>query len=107
LFAGIFIFGYWVFAAGLAGAILAVVLAYWKILDTGQKPLPISPPPAPGSDLPTVLKALYVQRSFTEFAIDVQGKSDSALYEQFGRFIEDTKPQNNAEPTQRPGVVGV
>lgn len=107
LLAGIVKFGFWVFAAGLIGLLAAVFLTYRKIMNTGQKPLPTSPASAPGSDLPTVLKALYMQRSFTKFAIDVQGVSDSTLHEQFGRFIEDHKPQNNAEPTQRPGVIGV
>jgi hypothetical protein len=95
---------------GLAAALLAYgvgLLGYRKIMDTGALPFPTSPPPAPSSDLPTILKALFLQRPFTDFAIDAQGKSDQALFDDFGRFITDNKPQNLAEPTQRPGVIGV
>jgi len=97
----------WLFAVGLFGVGLSAFLGYRKIMDTGALPFPTSPPPAPSSDLPTILKALYLQRPFIDFAIDAQGKSDQALFDDFGRFITDNKPQSLAEPTQRPGVIGV
>jgi hypothetical protein len=91
----------------LLGLGLSGFLGYRKIMDTGAAPFPTSPAPAPSSDLPTILKALHLQRAFTDFAIDAQGNSDQTLFEDFGRFIKDNKPHNLAEPTQRPGVIGV
>ena len=72
-----------------------------------EAPFPASTAPAPGSDLPTVLKALYVQRSFTELAISVQGKSDQELYNAFGAFVTAHRPDTVGAPTQPPGVIGV
>ena len=97
----------WLSFAGLLALILVVFLAYRKVMDTAQVPFPKSPPPAPSSDLPTVLKALYLQRAFTDLAIRSQGQSDQALYNSFGVFVAENKPNDAAAPTQRPGVIGV
>jgi hypothetical protein len=96
----------WLFLAGLVVLLAAIVLAYLKVMEIGRSPFPKSPPPAPGPDLPTVLKALYLQRAFTEFAIDMQGESDRALFDGFGVFIADKRPDDIASPTQEPGVIG-
>jgi hypothetical protein len=72
-----------------------------------EAPFPMSPAPAPRSDLPTVLKALHVQRSFIELAISVQGKTDQELYDAFGAFVAAQRPDTVGAPTQPPGVVGV
>ena len=88
-------------------AIAAIAfVAYRSVMRMGQEPFPRSPPPGPASDLPTVLKALYLQREFTDLAIDVQGQDDAALYAAFGAFLNRTNPTDISAPTQRPGVIG-
>lgn len=62
-------------------------------------------PTAPGGDLPTVLKALYLQRQFIPFATLNQGVSDADLYQRFGTFVAAFDPAGPT-PTQTPGVVG-
>jgi len=80
----------------------------WKSFKAkAEAPFPTSPAPAPRSDLPTVLKALHVQRSFTELAISVQGKTDQELYDEFGAFVTRNRPDTVGAPTQAPGVIGV
>jgi hypothetical protein len=101
------------FALFLIGAVaLAVVLllAYARATAFGAKPFPT----APDSDLPTVLKALHLQRAFTRFAIDNQmqaagGEADSAkqLYDNFAAFVAANKPSSPGAPTQAPGVIGI
>jgi hypothetical protein len=61
-----------------------------------------------------VLKALYLQRKFTRFAIDSQmdaGGTDEAsakkLYDDFKAFVATHKPTDIVTPTQPPGVVGI
>ena len=89
-------------------AIAAGLFITWRRFKAkAEAPFPTSTAPAPGSDLPTVLKALYVQRSFTELAISVQGKSDQELYNAFGAFVTAQRPDTVGAPTQPPGVIGV
>jgi hypothetical protein len=97
---------HWLFFAGLLVLLAAVYLAYLKVMAVGASPFPKSPPPGPSPDLPTVLKALYLQRAFTEFAIDMQGESDKALFDRFGTFIADRRADDMSSPTQKPGVIG-
>ena len=68
----------------------------------GRKPFPT----APNSNLPAVLKALYVQRQFTGLAIAAQAQDDQTLYDLFGRFVVEHKPTDPRTPTQEPGVIG-
>jgi hypothetical protein len=103
---GLIVGARWLFLAGLVALLAAVFLAYNKVMEVGRSPFPKSPPPAPGPDLPTVLKALYLQRAFTEFAIDMQGETDKALFDGFGTFIADKRPDDISSPTQEPGVIG-
>jgi hypothetical protein len=98
---------YWLALAGLVSLLLAVYLGYRKVMDVGHAPFPKSPPPTPGPDLPTVLKALYLQRAFTDFAIDAQGRSDREIFDSFGAFVAEKRPDDIAFPTQEPGVIGV
>jgi hypothetical protein len=107
--AGWYLFGSRTLAFILAVlAIAAVLFATWKSFKAkAEAPFPTSPAPAPGSDLPSVLKALYVQRSFTELAISVQGKSDQELYNEFAVFVATHRPDTIGAPTQPPGVIGV
>jgi hypothetical protein len=103
----------WYFLGSLAVFLAPLAIAVglfitWKSFKAkAEAPFPTSPAPAPGSDLPTVLKALYLQRSFTELAIRVQGKSDQEVYDEFGVFIATHRPDTVGAPTQPPGVIGV
>ena len=99
----------WYLIVGLPVLGIAVILfpLYRRIMAAAQIPFPKSPAPAPASDLPTVLKALYLQRGFTDLAIRAQGMDDQKLYQQFGDFIVQHKPAEIAGPTQKPGVIGI
>lgn len=98
----------WMWAvAGLLIVALSVVLGYYGLINKAGVPFPVSAPPAPQSDLPTVLKSLYVQRAFTRFAIKTQGADDQALHTAFGELLAETQPANLPSPTQQPGVIGV
>ncbi len=107
----ILLFGAAVTAAGLW-------LAYKSILTAGAKPFPA----APDSNLPTVLKALYLQRVFARFAIDNQTlaadpNSAARFHAEFGRFIGTCDPNglgvvdDQLDPrytqTQKPGIIGI
>jgi hypothetical protein len=106
------------FLHGFIGALLAIAAGvgvaglaiYLYILDFGKKPFPA----APDSTLPDVLKALYLRREFTRFAIDQQfdaAGSDPAsaqrLYDAFKAFIDANKPGDVEGPTQKPGAIGI
>ncbi|WP_159726272.1 hypothetical protein [Methylosinus sp. Ce-a6] len=105
-----FLRGLW-FLLAIAGGVLvggAAIVLY--ILDFGKKPFPA----APNSTLPEVLKALYLRRQFTRFAIDRQldavGEDEASaqrLYDSFKSFIDANKPENVAEPTQQAGSIGI
>ena len=92
-------------------ALVAVILAaYASIMAAGRKPFPS----APNSDLPSVLKALYLRRTFTRFAIDSQmqaagtdAASAQKLYDEFAAFVAANKPNDIDAPTQTPGVMGI
>ena len=94
-----------------AVALVAVVLAaYASIMAAGRKPFPS----APDSDLPSVLKALHLRRTFTRFAIDSQmqaagtdAASAQRLYDDFAAFVAANKPNDIGAPTQAPGVIGI
>ena len=91
----------WLTLIGLAGLGAGLYYAYRQILQNGLKPLPT----APDSDLPTVLKSLYVQQHFVRFAIDHQGADPTSLHSAFGKFLTDHRPTEIAGPTQPAGVV--
>lgn len=85
-------------------AALSVGIAIWAIryaISNGEKPLP----PGKYDDLPSVLKALYVQQNFADFVVENQGASAEELHRDFGAFLETHKPSNKQEPTQPPGVI--
>lgn len=86
-------------AAGLAG--LAFLWAVRKALANGARPLA----PAAHDDLPSVLKALYLQQVFAGFVADNQGMDADALHAAFGRFIATHAPDDRIAPTQPPGVI--
>lgn len=101
-------------AAGLILAILGVAalgavafMAYSSIMAAGAKPFPA----APDSNLPSILKGFYLQRSFTRFAIDnqmlaVNASSADEFHAAFGNFLARNRPDNLDGPTQPPGVIG-
>lgn len=85
-------------AAGLAAALLA---AFVLVFRMGPRPAPY----APGVDLRTILKALYVQAAFSRFAATRQGCDPATLLSSFQAFLTQTDPTNLQAPTQAPGVV--
>jgi hypothetical protein len=91
----------WLTLIGLLAVVAGLYYAYRQILQNGLKPLPT----APDSDLPTVLKSLYIQQHFVRFAIDNQITDPAALYGAFGKFLQDHLPTEIAGPTQPAGVV--
>ncbi|MGA2125059.1 MAG: hypothetical protein ABSG76_02805 [Xanthobacteraceae bacterium] len=97
-------------AVGIVALVIVAVGAYASVMAAGEKPFPT----APDSNLPTVLKALHLQRAFTRFAIDSQmlavgtdGSSAQRLYDEFATFLAVNKPNELGDPTQKPGVIGV
>ena len=90
---------------GLAGLLLGLALGVWSALRSVQKAAARPFPTAPNSDLKSVLKGLYLQRHFTEFAIANQGADPAALHANFGAFLAAHQPMQPT-PTQPPGVIG-
>ncbi|ANT62386.1 hypothetical protein AYJ57_18415 [Salipiger sp. CCB-MM3] len=86
---------------GVALTCLAFVLAVRFAIANGAKPLP----PAAHDDLPTVLKALYIQQRFTDFIAEHQGAAPATLHAAFGDFLAQHAPADITHPTQRPGVI--
>jgi hypothetical protein len=83
------------------GLLLGIGFAYWLVASRAAKPFPT----APSSDLPSVLKALYLQQKFGRFAMDHQGADPASLHAAFGRFVAEHRPGDLERPTQAPGVV--
>lgn len=83
----------------LAGLGLYAWSLYRKIMTRGAKAFPS------GATLPDVLKSLYLQQVFLEFVVANQGRDDAALQEEFGKFVAACAPEDEAWPTQRPGII--
>jgi hypothetical protein len=83
------------------GLAAGVAVAAWRLWTLGGKAFP----PAPDSDLPSVLKALHVQQRFALFAADVQAKTPAERHAAFGRFLGRVRPADVSAPTQKPGVI--
>ena len=90
--------GWWAAALVLVAALW---VAYAFVLNRGAR----SYPTAPTSDLPSVLKALYIKETFTQFAIAAQGDDEAALHARFGDFLARRQP-GAPTPTQAPGRPG-
>lgn len=95
---------------GIAALAVILAAAYVSLSMMGARPFPA----ADNSNLPTVLKALHLQRAFTRFAIDNQMQaagndeaSARALYDNFAAFIAANKPGDLGAPTQPPGVIEI
>ncbi len=81
---------------------IATVATLWAVIMAyGSKPLPM----APDSDLPSVLKALFLQQNLIDFAISNQGVDAEKLHAEFGKFLNQHKPKKLNEPTQSPGTI--
>lgn len=89
----------WIVFAVL-GLVLLYVL-YHYVLRCGGRPFAT----VPNTDLPSILKALYLQRRFTQFAIDSQGLDEASLHAGFAKFLVDHKPDDVMACTQAPGVI--
>jgi hypothetical protein len=82
------------------GLVLIYVL-YHYVLRCGGRPFAT----VPNTDLPSILKALYLQRRFTQFAVDSQGLDEASLHAGFAKFLVDHKPDDVVACTQVPGVI--
>lgn len=96
----------WHVWAGVAIALFVLLADVWQayssLMTAGEKPLPA----APDATLPTILKALHLQREFTRFAIDNQSSPPQMLHQNFAAFIGANKP-GDPQPAQQPGVIGI
>lgn len=98
------IFGVNTLLALLLGAVMTAMVAYLAVRFTnqnGEKPLP----PGQYDDLPSILKALYLQQKFSDFVVDAQGAPAEDLHAAFGAFLKAHKPGDVSAPTQSPGVI--
>jgi len=86
---------------GLLVTVVAAVFAVKYANTNGEKPLP----PGQYDDLPSVLKALYLQQNFSDFFVDIQGAPPQDLHRKFGEFLDVHKPSDKSAPTQPPGVI--
>ncbi len=93
--------GWWALAGAVAGLALGVLLLVRMLWTTGARPFP----PAPDSDLPSVLKALHVQQRFAFLAEAVQEMDADALHRSFGQWLSDVRPADLDSPTQAPGMI--
>lgn len=87
------------FWGGLVATLATLVALLAIIVKRGERPFP----PALGSDLAGVLKALYLQRQFADFVVAAQGARNADLYRDFAAFLVSHRPERTAAPTQRPG----
>jgi uncharacterized membrane protein YidH (DUF202 family) len=101
---------FWLSVLGVGVLAALIVVAFFSITAFGRRPFPT----APDSSLPTVLKALHLQRAFTRFVIEHQMAAAGAdavsaqkLYDEFKAFVAANKPDDLAGPTQAPGVIGI
>lgn len=62
-------------------------------------------PHAEFDDLPSVLKALYIQQKFSQFVINNQGTGDKELHEKFKQYLANHVPEEKMYPSQAPGVI--
>lgn len=93
----------WTFVTWTVISAAVIYGLYRYVLANGQKPMP----PGKYGDLPSVLKSLYLQQNFANFAVDLQGKSPADLHAAFGDFVATHKPADKMAPSQTPGVISI
>jgi len=91
----------WMLPAILVAALLSATGVMAMLWSKGRQPFPAGA----NTDLPSVLKALYVQQRFALLAAELQGADDETLHARFGRFLDQARPDDLAGPTQPPGVI--
>lgn len=89
------------FIGGLGVTALGLWLVYRLIMARGMAPMP----PSEYGDLPSVLKSLYLQQVFTDFAIENQHNDAEKLHADFGAFLDKHKPSDTTVPSQPAGVI--
>ena len=89
------------FVYGIIIFIIIVYLIYRYILWSGEKPMP----PGKFADLPSILKSIYIQQNFKEFAISAQLMNDAELYSNFEKFLQQNKLYDLTSKTQASGVI--
>jgi hypothetical protein len=93
----------WSFVGGLVATGIGILLSYLYVIWNGNRPMP----PGKYGDLPSVLKSLYLQQTFSNFAISAQGLNDEELHKSFGEFLDKAKPDDNIAPSQNPGYISI
>ena len=91
------------FCIGLLATVAVIYGLYRYVLANGEKPMP----PGQYGDLPGVLKSLYLQQHFANFAVDQQGADADALHTAFGAFLDQHRPSAKLAPSQAPGVISI
>jgi hypothetical protein len=80
---------------------IAIIWILRRIVRYGMEAFP----PAPRSDLRSVLKALYLQRKFIDFMVANQGCNAQTLQANFTEFLRLHQPQSVDQPAQAPGCI--
>lgn len=93
--------GWWLAPIALAAAAASVAIALLALWRKGSRPFP----QGAGTDLPSILKSLYVQQRFALLAAELQGADASTLQAGFAKFLADVCADSVAAPTQSPGVI--
>jgi len=93
----------WTFLGGFVATSLTILAALFYTLKYGNRPFPAGK----YADLPSVLKSLLVQQTFSNFVVASQGKSDAELHQAFGEFLAKQKPSDKRSPRQAPGVISI
>jgi pimeloyl-ACP methyl ester carboxylesterase len=90
-------------AALVAAALLlaGVSIDYAWIMARGRKSLPA----APDATLRHVLKALYLQQTFTRFVAAQQRRDPDTIGAAFRAFLAEHRPRDLERPTQPPAVI--
>jgi hypothetical protein len=91
----------WLWLGVPLAVVLALLLTYAFVMQRGARPFPA----APDADLASVLKALYLQQRFAQFAGAHQLDPAAGLHQAFGDFLKTTRPADLAGPTRVPGAI--
>ena len=83
--------------------VIVLYIIYRYIVWNGNRPMP----PGKYADLRSVLKSLYIQQNFKQFAINAQSMNKDDLYHHFGKFLQQHQLYEKDSPTQHPGLIGI